>query len=248
MSALIDTGPILWIPSKIWFSFLSRQLAMLDETHGKLWNKLPANYGVTSGLFAYLMQSVIFTPPKINWYVKETLAALNYKGKCDRFGMFFIDLEDHTRPWLIEEMPEIDTNQVLCELKLTVARPRKPQVERGDEEDMTRYPLGEAPTWTQIAGSLGCDPTVLIPMWEAPGEVERYENSKLRNVERQAAELFICFTCHLWILLNPSWRTRPERGVNPRTLSSALKCWSVDVMLEEVIEACFKPHLSGILL
>jgi hypothetical protein len=119
-------------------------------------------------------------------------------------------------------------------------------VERGDEEDVTRYPLGEAPTWKQIAGSLVSDPTVLIPIWEAPGELERYEDSEEGSIEKQAAELFICFTCHLWILLNPRWRTRPEKPVNPRTVSSALKCWSVDGMLEELIEACFKPCLSGL--
>jgi len=246
VQSLIDTGPILWVPSKVWFSFISRRLKVVYDTHGKLWSRLPTNYGVVSGLFAFMMQSVIFTPPKVNSYVKEALAALNYKGNCDRFGMFFVDLQDCDRPWLIADMPEVDTIQVIRELKLKVARPRKAQPERQDAEDEARYPLGEAPTWKQIAGSLQADPTVLIPVWEAPAEVERYANCEAGSTESHAAELFICFTSHLWLNLNASWRTRPENRVKPGTIGEALKWWSVDTVLKEVIEASFKPCLSNL--
>jgi len=221
---------------------------VLYETHSKLWMKFPPNYGVASGLFAFLMQSVIFTPPKVNSYVREALTALNYKRNCDTFGMFFAPLDDPKRPWLIEDLPEIDTTEVVRELKLTVTRPRQPRPERQNVEsdDETRYPLGEAPTWNQISGSLQSDPTILIPRWEEPPEVEQYTESEPGTPESHATQIFICFTCHLWILLNPSWRTRPERRINPTTLSDALRCWSVDAILEEVIATSFRPCHSGL--
>jgi hypothetical protein len=196
----------------------------LYEAHGTLWTKFPSNYGVVSGLFVFLMQSVIFTPPMITSYVRETLAALNFKGNCSTFGMFFVEIKDMERPWLIDDLPEVETVEVVRELKLTVTRPRRPLADRQETEGESRYPLGEAPTWRQITASLQSDPTVLIPRWEEPAEPP--ESIAMNH----AAEIFIRFTCHIWILLNPSWRTRPENQINPRSLQEALRCWSVDVI------------------
>ena len=246
VSAFLGTGPILWISSETWFAFLGRRLKLLYEVHGRLWAKWPSNYGVVSGLLAFLMQSVIFTPPKINWYVREALAALNYKRNCDSFGMFFVPMEDLIRPWLIEDLPMIDNTAIIRELNLSSLRPRNPRPERNEtQDDDARYPLGEAPTWKQIAGSLQSDPTVLIPKWEEPFEIEQYTDCEPGSPESLAADIFISFTCHLWILLNPSWRTRPENPIKPTTLAGALRCWSVDSILEEVIDASFKPCHSG---
>ena len=191
------------------------------------------------------MQSVIFTPPKINWYTREALSALNYKQNCDRFGMFFIPLEDVLRPWLIEGLPEIETVEVVRELKLTVTRPRMPRPERQEEGDETRYPLGEAPTWKQIAGSLLNNPTVLIPRWVEPVEIEQYVDCEPGTVESQAVEIFLTFTCHMWILVNPNWRTRPENRIESTTLAGALRSWSVDGVQKELIAATFKPCHQG---
>ena len=240
LTSFLETGPILWIPSKIWFPFLSRRLSVLYEAHGKLWTKFPSNYGVVSGLFTFLMQSVIFTPPMITSYVRETLAALNFKRNCSTFGMFFVEMKDMERPWLIDDLPEVDMVDVVRELKLTVTRRRQPLAERREVEDESRYPLGEAPTLRQVTASLQSDPTILIPRWEEPAELP--ESMGMNH----AAEIFIRFTCHIWILLNPSWRTRPERRIDPRTVQEALRCWSVDAVREEILTPMFKPCHSGL--
>ena len=241
---MLASQPILWIPTQIWFNFLSRRLKILYEAHSKVWGKMPPNYGVVSGLYAFLMQSVIFTPPKVNWYVRGTLAALNYKRNCDTFGMFFIDLEDPNQPWFIESIPEVHSVDVVRELKLTKLRPRKPQPERQDDDETT-YPLGNAPTWKEIAGSLRSNPTILIPNWKEPLEINWYGDCAPGTAESYAVEIFIRFTCHLWILLNPSWRRRPENHINPMALGDALNYWSVDSILEEVLDTEFKPCHSG---
>ena len=119
MDEFLDTNPILWISSSVWFSFLSRRLKIIYEAHRKLWVKPPPNYGIISGLYAFLMQSVIFTPPRVNSYIRDTLAGLNYKQNCDRFGMFFLDLND---PLQMDAIPEIGIAEVLWELKLMTFR------------------------------------------------------------------------------------------------------------------------------
>ncbi|MDX6296095.1 MAG: hypothetical protein QOH50_5488 [Kribbellaceae bacterium] len=240
---LLDTRPILWIPSRIWFEFLSQRLQVLYEAHGKLWTKMPSNYGVASGLYSFLMQSVIFTPPRVNSYVRETLAVMNYKRHCDMFGMFFVPLDDPDQPWTIEDLPEIDNVEVRRVLKLSLEITRKPQPmrQKDEDEDDSCYPLGEAPTWKQIATSLRSDPTILIPRWEEPVGLEWIMDSERGSAESHAGDIFILFTSHMWILLNPSWRTRPEIRINPTTVSEALACWSVDGILSAIIDMIFKP-------
>jgi hypothetical protein len=58
--------------------------------------------------------------------------------------------------------------------------------------------------------------------------------------------LFICFTCHIWVSLNPSWGIRPEIAINPTSLSAALRCWSVDAIQGEILDTAFKPCHSGV--
>jgi hypothetical protein len=239
---LLDTEPILWISSSVWFTFLSRRLKFLYDAHGKLWTKLPSNYGVLSGLHAFLMQSVIFTPPRVTSYVRDTLAALNYKQNCDRFGMFFLDLDETTQA---DAIPEIRTADVVRELKLKTFRRRKPLQERLPDDDDLEYPLGHAPTWKEITSSLQANPTTLIPSWEAPLELTRYTDCEPQTPESCAAEIFVTFTSHLWILLHPFWRTRPEMTIKPRTLADALQYWSVDFIMEEVDAVDFRPCHSG---
>lgn len=221
--------------------FLSRRLKVLYEAHSKLWLKLPSNYGVISGLYAFLMQSVIFTPPRVNSYIRDTLSALNYKQNCDRFGMFFLDLND---PSQMDAIPEISPAEILRELKLRTFRQRKPQPDRVLDYD-SEYPLGDAPTWKEVTFSLRSNPTTLIPSWEEPLEIERYADCEPGTPESYAVEIFIAFTCNLWIILHPNRRTRPEVTIKPRTLAEALRYWSVDFIMEEIDDVKFKPCHSG---
>jgi hypothetical protein len=121
------TEPVLWIPSKLWFAFLSRHLTILNKTHERIYRIQPPNYGVISGLFAYLMQSVIFTSPKVNAYVRESLAVLQYQQHCNTFGMFFLDTFDlNNAACLIAEILPEDDASVHRILGPLVQKPRLP--------------------------------------------------------------------------------------------------------------------------
>ncbi len=195
-----------------------------------------------------MMQSVIFTPPRVNWYVRDALAALRYKENCHVFGMFFIELENPNYPWSIEQLPEVNNTIISRELKIRRFRTYQPQPERREENDDIQYPLGKAPTWQEISSSLQSNPTILIPQWAKglPEEVQRYNDCEEGSAEYYAGQIFVTFTRHIWISLNAAWRVRPQTQINPLTLAEALECWSVDFVLAEVTAPGFKPSNTGL--
>jgi hypothetical protein len=239
---------VLWLPSKLWFTFLARRLEILNKTHEKIYRSQPQNYGVLSGLFAYLMQSVMFSPPKVNTYVQETLAALEYKRNCDRFGMFFLDKLDVTNPAFIDGILERDDASVKRTLGPLIARVRVPIATRAEAEgDLMQYPIGATPTWLQIRRSLERDPTVLMCKWEGlPFELEKYGTSSEDSTEAKAAEIFIKFTRQMWMSLHKDWRIDPKTEREPKTLEAALFCWAVDSVLQHCDQPIFRPCNTGL--
>jgi len=242
------TEPVLWIPSKLWFSFLSRRLTILNKTHERIYRMQPPNYGVISGLFAYLMQSVIFTPPKVNAYVRESLAALQYKRHCDTFGMFFLDTLDlNNAGCLIAEILPEDDVSVFRILGPLVRKPRMPIASREeDEEDLTQYPIGKRPTWKQITRSLEANPTTLIKKWDGmPADLFQYENANEGSTEEMACDIFCKFTSQMWMALHEEWRIDATFDIAPRTIEVALTQWTVDFVLQHCVNPIFVPCNTG---
>jgi hypothetical protein len=220
-------------------------LQALNIAHEQLWQKHPENYGVTSGVLAFLMQSVIFTPPRVNWYVRDALAALRFQETCDRFGMFFFEVEDPYSPLL--EI-NIDNNVVARYLKITNSKKHPTKPERlKEEEDPLKYPLGADPTWNDISLSLQGNPTILIPEWcegLPPTLIQDYGSCGPESAEFLASKIFVKFTKDLWSMLNDAWR-RDQSIINPTSLADALRCWSLDFLLERLKVAEYKPCKTG---
>ncbi len=243
----LSTEPILWLSSQLWFEFLSRRLQVLNLAHERIWKKHPENFGVVNGLFAFLMQSVIFTPPIVNWYVRESLTALRFRASCDTFGMFFLDLEDLNSPWRIEGLVKVDETVIIRHLQIKVIRRHKPKPERAVKEELSGYPLGEEPTWNEITVSLQGNPMTLIPKWFdglPPNLIKDYGSCQAHSAEFLASKIFIKFTKDVWGLLNLSWRN-DRCTITPISLSDALRCWSVDFMAEQLSNAEFIPCKTG---
>src|ERR1700678_2413347 len=204
----------------------------------------PPNYGVISGLFAYLMQSVIFTPPRVNAYVRESLAALQYKRHCDTFGMFFLNTLDLNNPAsLIHEILPEDDASVHRILGPLVRKPRMPIASRDvEEEDLIQYPIGETPTWKQISRSLEANPTTLIRKWEGlPVALRRYGNVDEGSTKEVACNIFIEFTRQMWMVLHEQWRIEATFDIAPTTIQEALTNWTVDFMLQHCVNPVFLP-------
>ncbi len=65
------------------------------------------------------------------------------------------------------------------------------------------FPIGAEPTWQAIANSLATNPTILIPQLskQLPIHLLAYNNMSSNLTKSQAAELFIRFTGHIWLIL-----------------------------------------------
>lgn len=252
VKAFHATKPVIWIPSQLWFSFLSRRLGILDSVHKQIFRKQPPNYGVLTGLFAYLMQSVIFTPPRVDTYIRESLALLRYKQNCARFGMFFLDSLDLNTSRIIPEVLERDDDTVLRILGHVYRKPQIPMATR-QEEDMEVFPLGKFPTWKEISKSLGLNPTVLIKKWSGlPGNLLSYQDINISSginmgsLKEKAISIFIDFTAQIWASLNNRWRLEPEFEIAPKTLEAALNIWTVDFVLTHCAHPNFHACNTGI--
>lgn len=259
MTGLQDTSPVLWIRSDLWFSFLSRRLKILNDVHERIYRLQPPNYGILSGLFAYLMQSVIFTPPMVNAYIRESLAALQYKRNCDIFGMFFLDrLDVENRSCVLEGILEEDDTTVKGFLGPLLRKPRlaflrRPSQEEEENDDDTWFPIGQRPTWNEIRRSIESDPTTLIRRWGGlPEEIMDYSESRSEegSILRRAGTIFGKFTQQMWMSLHEGWRIDPGFEIAPECVEDALNNWTVDFILKHCVEptfrACATPGLQHV--
>ena len=229
---MVDSEAILWLPSQVWFEFLRRRLETLVEHHQSLYYRNPAasNYGVMTGLFTYLMQSVLFTPTMVNSYVRESLALLNYKVTVDRFGMFFLHDLDMTKDICLPGVLVKDDLDILR--KLGVERMHKLRLPHSDppdngEEEEEAYPIGRMPSWKELNSALKVRPWTIMRRWTWPSALDWYENAEEGTMMHAASKLFQLFTSQIWATLNDSWKANPDLH-SPTTLRAALECWTLD--------------------
>jgi hypothetical protein len=228
---MVDSEAILWLPSQVWFEFLRRRLETLVEHHQSLYHRNPAasNYGVMTGLFAYLMQSVLFTPTTVNSYVRESLALLNYKATVDRFGMFFLHDLDMTKDICLPGVLVKDDLDILRKLGTEgmhgLRLPHTDPPGNDDEEDA--YPIGRMPSWQELNSALKVQPWTIMRRWTWPSALDQYENAEEGSTMHAASKLFQRFTSQIWATLNDSWKANPDLHA-PTTLQAALECWTLD--------------------
>ena len=238
----------------MWFQFLDRRLGILAEMHGKLYQMRPPNYGVLSGLFAFLMQSVMFTPPMVNTFVRESLAALEYKRHCDSDGMFFLHTFDISKSPCIIGILQEDDSSVKRYLGGGLKTPgvsliRGPQAApqgSDDEQGRVEYPLGRTPTWTQIKQSLEADPFELVPRWRFPVELMVYEKAARSSIKGKACKIFIKWCCHIWLILSPDWVKPGSDRVEATTINGALECLTLDFMANRMVNIQIRPCNAGL--
>lgn len=200
-----------------------------------------------TGLFTYLMQSVLFTPTMVNTYVRESLALLNYKASVDRFGMFFLPELDMTKEICLPEVLVKDDLSMLRALgvKAKQDRPLLMLPEYHDEDDEEAYPIGKTPSWLELSAMLKLQPWVVMWRWSWPKELGHYRDAEDGTMEHLASKLFQLFTSQIWVTLNDRWKTDPDL-YPPTTLSAALEFWTVDKLHERLRAYCIIPCNSDI--
>jgi len=215
---MLKSGAIVWIPSKIWFSFLAKRLRVLRDTQILLERREAPNYGIMTGILAYMMQSVIFTPTLVSPFVSESLDLLYYKQVVDRFGMFFLHDLDLTLENCLPSVLDRDDADVLGAMGVK-ARKKKARMPSPDTEDEDEFPIGKKPNWKQVERCLKERPWVLMKQW-------RWQPEWGDTLDR-ASQLFILFTVHMWASLNERWHAPGASAVHPTTLQEALEQWTI---------------------
>jgi len=189
-----------------------------------------------------MMQSVLYTPPRVESFVREALAALQYKRHCDIFGMFFLDGYDIKLQGVVPGILQKDDSAVIRHMgpRRSRAMPvpmRTNALETNETDTSEDYPLGPTPSLEEITDRLKHDPTSLILSWTWPIELNRYLDADEDSLLSSAAALFIDFT-HI------AWFTLADTDPHVDTLQQALKAWSLDEVLEKVESAAIRPTLK----
>ncbi len=231
-----SSAPFIWLPSKTWFEFLWRRLDSIFQCQMQLYHRkphMPTNYGTMSTLFAFLMQSVLFTPPFIRPQLKESLTSLNFSPLVNRFGMFFLHDLDMSKELCLPEVAEVDDLDLLTALGFNPGQARQAvrqdQLRRlrdgdGDQNSEEIYPLGENLTWNELKAALSDMPGIILRKWSWPGDLDKFHRP-----EGMAANLFKVFTAQIWAALHAAYKLcDPSVRQRPDSLEEAMACWSLD--------------------
>jgi hypothetical protein len=235
---MADSRPMIWIPSSVWFSFLAKRLRALRDTQVLLESREITNYGIMTGILTYMMQSVIFTPPVVSSFVRESLALLYFKQVVDRFGMFFLHNLDLSRSNCLPEVLDRDDADILKTLGARVRRKKKialPSLEVDPDE----FPIGRTPTWREVEKCIKERPWALMRAWVwSP----HWEN----DIGESAAKLFQLFSTHIWASLNDNWRAVHSLSISPVSVREAVECWTLKEVYLNFKTITFVPCNAGL--
>lgn len=242
----IKSRSILWLPSKTWFEFLARRLEALQQSYKELCRKKAKNHGILTGLWAYLMQSVMFTPTMVNPYVTKSLALLRFRTMVDRFGMFFLHDLNLKQKNVLEGVMEVDDLAVMRLLgaseKKTIGRGKRTMPKTSMDDG---YPLGKRPSWAQVKECITTQPWTMMQTWRWPEELEETVSGAPGSTARLAGEMFALFTTHMWTVLNTNWLTDRE-AMKVGTAREALSLWTLSSMDGRIRKCVFTACNGGL--
>ncbi|KAF8324807.1 hypothetical protein F5887DRAFT_902070 [Amanita rubescens] len=237
--AMMKSTPVLWLPSNIWFEFLAQRLKALKEQQEQLHHMQPPNYGILTGLHQFLMQSIVFTPPITETFVRNALYLLRYQANIARQGMFFLHELDLTLDSCHPELPEKDDLFVIQRIGVPLQEKRKTFTAiQQAYRDVERYPIGNQPSWKLVTRTIQQTPWILMKRWEWPQELENID--PMHHVPGFAAHIFVQLTQCIWMSLHDTWSTaainEPEQL---QSLKDAMNCWSLESVYQKITKCQF---------
>ncbi|KAJ8694410.1 hypothetical protein PTI98_009334 [Pleurotus ostreatus] len=236
-------GPnfVTWVPSKSFFEFLALRILALDAFHRYVWERMPTNYGTITGVVAFLMQSVVFTPPLTRLFVRQALRDLYFKQNMQRFQMFFLSSLRLNEANCLPEISPFDDLKVHQEMGVSFRRrpPRVQMPQQGNE----RFPLGRSPGWNEIQQTLLREPWTLLGPFKWPLTLNNILHGLPNSMELRAGYLFTRMTYCTWWFLAEHMVTRL---VAPSNVQEALQQWSVTSALETLKLAVCLPNSAGL--
>ncbi|KAG1718054.1 uncharacterized protein EDB91DRAFT_1067025, partial [Suillus paluster] len=218
----LQSDPILWIPSKIWFEFMKRRVREIQRTQIAIVKKNPPNLGILTGLLNHMLRSTTSTPIIYDFHVRESLALLEYRNVLETAGMFFLQEFDVGSDACLDAVQQVDDVNVLAIMGVNAKAQRDRAVGRlesfqSTEPELEDYPLGRKPTWNRLKAVVASSPATIMRPWAW--------SSWLSNTGLSVGRLFIMFTKHVWLMLTPE----VLKGIrpHPNSLQEAMKCWTI---------------------
>ncbi|KAG1789662.1 uncharacterized protein HD556DRAFT_1243502, partial [Suillus plorans] len=233
----LQSDPILWIPSTIWFELIRRRVREIQRTQISIVKKNPPNLGILTGLLNHMLRSTTSTPIIYDSHVRESLTLLEYRNVLETAGMFFLQDFDINSDTCLEEVQQIDDVNVLGLMGVTAKAQRDRAVGRMDawrsnESESKDYPLGRTPTWTSLKTAILHSPGTIMREWSW--------TSRMSNILLTVGRLVVMFTRHMWLMLTQE----VMKGIipYPNSLYDAMKCWTItsidDTLASVAFEAC----------
>jgi hypothetical protein len=235
-----ESEPILWIPSEIFCRFLSRRIHELEAIQLRLYKSPPPNYGLLTSIIVHLMRNVSFSVSSKRSYLTEALCDLNYESTIHRFGMFFLHDLDITQgqlhPVMQRDNGDVDKAMGLHKKgKKRATRTMAAILTHHPDLPNDSFPLGEAPTWSDLQSCLKHDPIKLIKPWVWNSAWDK---------DADTSELFNGFTNDVWLALDHKVLSKPLSRT--RTLKDSMELWSVASIKTNFLDVSFIPNGQGI--
>ncbi|KAG1718941.1 uncharacterized protein EDB91DRAFT_1066083, partial [Suillus paluster] len=237
----LQSDPILWIPSKIWFEFMKRRVREIQRTQIAIVKKNPPNLGILTGLLNHMLRSTTSTPIIYDFHVRESLALLEYRNVLETAGMFFLQEFDVGSDACLDAVQQVDDVNVLAIMGVNAKAQRDRAVGRlesfqSTEPELEDYPLGRKPTWNRLKAVVASSPATIMRPWAW--------SSWLSNTGLSVGRLFIMFTKHVWLMLTPE----VLKGIrpHPNSLQEAMKCWTITSVDDTLAAVTFEASNAGL--
>lgn len=234
----MESRPVLWIPSDVWFEFLARRMEEIQRTQIQLKRLNPANLGILTGILNHMLRSAITTPIVYDFHVRESLALIEYYNVVKKANMFFLqELELNLEPCL-DSVQENNDFHVLALMGLNAKAQwdkalaaRKSTVLDGFDQTAV-FPIRPNPTWSQLKGAIRANPILMLKEWTMP--------AGLQNQLVTLAHLFCQFTMQIWLMVDHT----AMKGIEPAptSLSDAMKCWTVSSIDQTLLHTTFEAY------
>ncbi|KAJ7573191.1 hypothetical protein C8J56DRAFT_1066733 [Mycena floridula] len=228
----------VWIPTAAWFAFIRTRMLAIQTLQTRLsCRQVPENLGEISGLLTYMLEALMYTPPRPSVHVTAALRELMAAEITRGFGMFFIHDLDESLANPIPALPPIDSTAVLANLKVKTAKRKPPETKHAPMETSHEYPIGKLSTIGNIQRVISSEPWTLIKEWSRGPHLD---------VLPEVQHLFTIFTYHVWTTLAPAYRN-PSSIARPDTLDDALEMWSLAKVNAAITKPIFRAVISGLI-
>lgn len=169
------------------------------------------------------------------------MAALLTRPTVATHGMMFLhnlDLTDNGSVTL-PDVEQEDNADVRAELKISLKSSKDRSRFNVETVRYLEYPLGLAPTWSQVKDTLKKNPLLMIRPWERP--------AWMYHIPTSAGALFVKFTKSIWACIKSDWwegSSSELEGLS--SLDSAMTFWSAHSIQHSLKAVSFAINRSGI--